>query len=50
MPLKKWQDRAGCVLQVKIKIRLKFFTKVDSQVSLLFSLNIHASVLADKEN
>ena len=31
---KKWQDHAGCVLQVKIKIRLKFFTKVDSQFSL----------------
>ena len=34
MPFKKWQDHAGCVLQVKIKIRLKFFTKVDSQFSL----------------
>jgi len=41
MPLKKkWQGHAGSVLQVKIKIRLKFFTKVDS----------HASVLADKDN
>ena len=39
MPLKKWQDRAGCVLQVKIKINFL----------CLFSLNIHASVLADKE-